>query len=167
MTLLQRLFGFRGRLSRLDWWLFAIALNIVGAVLHSVLTPILVQPGATVWGSETAPGQLVSLGITVALLWPTLALAVKRRHDCGNHGILTSALFVALTALNSAPLYYFALAVWAFSHWAWIGIGLLILAFIWLWGWLVIALGVLPGTPGPNRYGEPTPPLLSLPARVT
>lgn len=155
MSVWQVLFGFRGRISRLTWWLAALGLNMLGAILTPMLIKVLVSEGATVGGSETAPGQLVALGVTGALLWPTLAIAVKRRHDRGYLGWVTALKFVFLIGLNSFPLYYFALSVWAFDHWAWIGLFGLWLGLAFLWIRLIVVLGLLPGSEGSNAFGPP------------
>lgn len=161
MSILARLFSFRGRLGRADWWLFAVALNILAAVLGAVLTPILAPPGTTWQGSETAPAQFVGMGVTLALLWPALALNVKRRHDRGAAGWPSALLFVVLLGFNSTPLLYFVGAIAAFEHFGFPGVGAFLLAIAAAWIWLFVSLGLLPGAPGPNRFGEPVKPIFA------
>ena len=65
----------RGRISRRSWWLYAVALMLgLGLLLHALLGIARVR-------LETAE-QLVNL----VLLWPVLALSIKRWHDRDQSG---------------------------------------------------------------------------------
>jgi uncharacterized membrane protein YhaH (DUF805 family) len=153
------LFGFRGRLNRAHWWLYGFGLYVASAAVTAVLNAGLAPPGTILDGSLTAPGQWIGLGVAAALLWPTTALAIKRRHDRGQAGWLTAGLLAAFSVLNALPLLYFVLGVIAFEHAdGFMGVGALILGLGGLAVALLVVLGVLPGTAGDNRYGpQPGP----------
>ncbi len=98
----------RGRISRSSWWLYAVALPLgAGLLLHALL-------GIARLKAEPAE-HLVNL----LLLWPSLAVSIKRWHDRDQSG-------------------WWVLVV--------------LLPFVG-WVWSVVANGVLPGTPGVNRFG--------------
>lgn len=156
MTIGQKLFSFQGRLSRLDWWIFGVALNIVGAALTGLFSELFLRPGGELWGSATAPAQMVGLAVTALLIWPSLALTVKRRHDRDRPGWMMAILFAVMVTLNSLPLLYVVLAVAAWEHWGWLGAVAFCLFLFALWILTLVLLGILPGTKGPNRYG-PSP----------
>ena len=64
-----------GRLSRGAWWLWGVALPL-GLALY--LTIVLRVAGLSAYGTEVA--------VNLLLLWPTLAVSVKRWHDRGKSG---------------------------------------------------------------------------------
>ena len=141
MTIAQMLFSFEGRLRRRDFWLCTLALMVVHWLLNSVVsamvfTPMPVMamgPGGfvTMWSGWWARvGPAYSL-IWVVLLWPRLAIGVKRCHDRNKTGLW---LLLALIPILG-------------------------------WIWLLIDLGFLDGTPGPNQYG-PSPKGLGVPAEA-
>ena len=156
MTIAQKLFSFQGRLSRLDWWVYGIALNLVGGALAGLLSSLFIKPGAQLWGSTTAPTQMVGLAVLAVLIWPSLALTVKRRHDRDRPGWVMAILFLLFLTLNSLPLLYTVLPVAIWEHWGWWGALAVACFMLGLWLTLLILLGVLPGPKGPNRYG-PSP----------
>lgn len=132
MSIMQMLFSFEGRMRRRDFWLCAIGLAVLHGVLFSLVAAMFFpmwmtasshDTTVTVWGgwwaALAAPPMLL---VNFLLLWPRLAIGVKRFHDRNKSGL-------------------------------WLLIGL-IPFFGWLW--LLIDLGLLDGTPGPNKYG-PSP----------
>jgi uncharacterized membrane protein YhaH (DUF805 family) len=100
----------RGRISRRRFWLWGVGAMLgLGLVLHGLLAVARMRAGAA--------EHVVNL----VLLWPALAISIKRWHDRDRPG-------------------------W------WV---LLALAPVVGWLWLLLANGLLRGTPGPNRYGAP------------
>lgn len=77
------LFSFRGRIGRRTWWLWAAAAAIGMA---AYLTVVLRVAGV----SETTTDLLVN----AALLWPALAVSVKRWHDRDFSGWWALVVFV-------------------------------------------------------------------------
>jgi uncharacterized membrane protein YhaH (DUF805 family) len=118
MTLPQLYLGLKGRIPRQTYWLHGVlALLLAGVVLDGLLAIARVEP-------DTANG-LVSL----LLLWPLIAVSVKRQHD-----------------------FDFS-AWWALIHFV-PAVGSVV---------LLLADGLVPGTPGPNRYGPaPRPAAFSI-----
>ena len=118
MDIMHLLFSFQGRIRRLHWWLAAIAVGVVVAVIISVLTPMS--------GLAQGTPNPIFMGLFVILyivdIYISLALGAKRCHDRDK-----SAWFLAIGLI---PL-----------------IGGI---------WLLVELGFLDGTQGPNRFG-PSP----------
>ena len=138
------LFSFEGRTRRSHFWIGWLICFGASAVANMI--PII--------------GQLISL----ALIWPNLAIAVKRLHDMGKSGWLVVIPWVAaivggiaaiammgVSALSNAsgledgdPAAIMALLGPAMGIIA--VIGLICLGFL-LW------IGLAEGQPGDNRYG--------------
>lgn len=75
MTPLQILFSLRGRVPRKVWWLYAVAGPIgVGALVTALLR--IMGFGA----------QQAEEWVNMLLLWPVLAVSVKRWHDRDKSG---------------------------------------------------------------------------------
>jgi uncharacterized membrane protein YhaH (DUF805 family) len=106
----RMLFSLRGRIGRRSWWLWGVLALIAFVIYATVLLRVL---GFSARQTDVAVNLLV--------LWPAIAVSVKRWHDRDKSGwwVLVSLL----------PL-----------------VGLV---------WALIQNGLLRGTPGPNRYGEP------------
>ncbi len=128
MNLVQMLISFEGRMRRRDFWLSVLILLvaqwILQAVLGALFWPALVftpddEPWRWMYWSQWSAGLGV---IWLVLLWPRLAIGVKRFHDRDKSGL-------------------------------WL---LLCLIPVIGWIWLLIELGFLDGTPGPNKFG-PSP----------
>jgi len=81
MTFTQKLFSFQGRLRRRDYWLLSflmIGVMIVIFILGAVM-------GIDV-SRDSGEAALLQLVATLILLWPSLALGVKRCHDRDQSG---------------------------------------------------------------------------------
>ena len=99
-------FQFDGRINRAKWWLGVVGLWVAQGIIFAI------------FGRSDAGFTIAGL-IYLLLLWPLLAIYVKRFHDRDKSG-------------------------W------WVLIGLIpIIGFFWL----LIELGMLEGTAGPNQYG--------------
>ncbi len=75
MTPLQILFGFRGRIPRKAFWLYGVLLLLGAAVLLGL-----------VLGLAGVRSKTLELAINLALLWPGIAVSVKRWHDRDKSG---------------------------------------------------------------------------------
>jgi uncharacterized membrane protein YhaH (DUF805 family) len=165
MSTAEKLFSVKGRLRRRDWWLWSIVLF----ALYSVLAFV----GMKLLGSSSLPfsmgahddtfdqdrwdSQMFAVDAVVSLLlfWPVLAVWIKRRHDRGRSARLVVAfwlLFWAERGLAQAGRMASDGASGLLRLAAW----LLLIAAFFIGVWLLISLGFLEGTPGPNRYG-PSP----------
>lgn len=74
-TLRRLLFGFDGRIGRRTWWLWGVAAMIGLAIYATVLLRVAGVSAAT---TDTV--------VNLLLLWPGLALSVKRWHDRDKRG---------------------------------------------------------------------------------
>lgn len=122
MSNLQILFGFNGRIRRLQWWMGSlIVIGVVLAVVVVVSTLI----GVVYGDYRGAPPAMTMVFGTlliacyIAMIWIQLALGVKRLHDRDMSGWWTLISFVPFGG------------------------------FI-----LLVILGFLDGTQGPNRFGS-------------
>lgn len=167
MTTRDKLFGFRGRIRRQDWWMLGILLGIAQVVvtfaLVSVVSVIHLSPPAapmTPFEALAALPLYVTLPIQLAFLWPTIALSVQRYHDRNQSAWPVLAYYAVIYGVDYIPA----------SAISWTS-GLdpalqQVLPFVWpatlivLGLWFLITLGFLDGTPGPNRFG-PSPKGLS------
>jgi uncharacterized membrane protein YhaH (DUF805 family) len=119
------LFGFSGRIGRLQWWLGQLAivvLLIVGAVfIFGVAAADPTPAGAmeAITGSGIS-GALVILTILVLTTWINIATTVKRFHDRNKSGLWFLIVFIPY-------------------------IGAI---------WQIVECGFLSGTPGANNYGS-------------
>lgn len=65
----------RGRIARVTWWLWGVLLPIgVGLLLHALL------------GIARIRAEMAEHLVNVLLLWPTLAVSIKRWHDRNHSG---------------------------------------------------------------------------------
>ena len=74
-TLRQLLFAFDGRIGRRTWWLWGVAAMLGLAMYATVLLRV---AGVSATTTDTV--------VNLLLLWPALALSVKRWHDRGKSG---------------------------------------------------------------------------------
>lgn len=143
--------SFDGRIARGQWWLGVIIMVVIGLVLGFVL--------ALVFGTGIL-GQVVSLLLTLALLYPFVALATKRLHDRGHDAMPRVAIFFApgllLTVMQTFGIGFrtevvAGVAVQTPSLLGGIvGIVSLVVAI-----WALVELGILRGQDGSNRFGPP------------
>lgn len=79
--------SFDGRINRKPFWMASIALGIVLMILNFIIVMPLVSTNQML-------GSLFSLILTLAFMYPLVALGVKRLHDRGKSGRLM-AVFIA------------------------------------------------------------------------
>lgn len=149
MNLQHILFSFDGRIGRRTYWLAILAVVVTVAVLTSV--PLLI-PSENVAVFILA---LTSQFIWLLSLWPLLAVGSKRLHDRNKNGWWLLLFWVLPFALVVAGL---SIAIFNDPRTGRSGdlstASVLLLASLppALWG--IVELGILPGTKGPNLYGE-------------
>jgi uncharacterized membrane protein YhaH (DUF805 family) len=121
------LFGFSGRMTRLDWWLA----QLINLAVLVVLGVILVSVGAAAQLAEMSPAEGGGAGIGLSMVlvivaagglmcWINIASTIKRFHDRNKSGFWVLIIFVPY-------------------------IGTL---------WQIVECGFLAGTPGGNDYGS-------------
>ncbi len=163
------LFSFQGRLRRRDWWLFSIALLLTQTLTTRLAETVLFGAGDDLargnlftWlfaPVEAAGAGLIAFLSALLFLWPVLAVLVKRCRDRGNRGVVVVAIQLAATVGNLLPAAAFETAgraadasdVAAAAPTILFGVLMLVGSLYQL-----VVLGVLDGTPGPNRFG-PSP----------
>lgn len=157
MPLKDLLFRFHGRIRRRDWWIWSIAASLAWAVA-SVALSALVFGWAQFSSMPTAGGwTFTAFGVATFLpiLWIQTALAAKRAHD-RNHGALIAVGLTLLAGIVSfAPevvdlVTHSSLADNQFNTLSTavnLATGALNL-------YLLVTLGFLDGTQGPNRFGR-------------
>ena len=147
-NLLQNYMGFDGRLNRQRWWISAIILGIVAIIISWIVTTAL---GISMMATDpTAAMANVSklgwVGLIFAIIfaYPYLAISIKRRHDRNNNGYDVIGLIIVEILVNLIN----ALGVGVGVLTGILGIIVLIYAI-----YVLVVLGFLKGTAGPNTYG--------------
>ena len=95
MDFMNMFLSFNGRLRRLHFWVGFIILWVVEVIIAALLIGPAIASAAA---AGTAPGPLALVGylIILVLLWPALALQVKRWHDRDKSGWWVLIAFVPL-----------------------------------------------------------------------
>jgi uncharacterized membrane protein YhaH (DUF805 family) len=120
------LFGFSGRIGRMQWWLAQLAvLIVIAAALAVILSAVdpdeLSSDRSGAIGSAGASIVLIVCAVCVLIVWINLACTVKRFHDRDKSGWWVLIVFVPY-------------------------IGAI---------WQIVECGFLSGSRGPNRFGPP------------
>lgn len=92
MSVVQTLFSFEGRIRRSTWWGYVILTLIGSSFVAWIVAGLLVgglDDGSLVDRVEDKVGWLV-------MIWPLMALNVKRGHDLGWSGLWTLLSFVPI-----------------------------------------------------------------------
>lgn len=141
--------NFRGRASRSEFWWFYLFMTIVSGALYAIsMVGIATSPDPQRWGLLAQVGIILTIVWFLATILPVSAVWFRRLHDSNKSGwwyilpivsgFFGFALF-ALSALQNQVLFAAGAVLGLVSGLA----GILLLIF-----------ALLPGTPGPNRYGE-------------
>jgi uncharacterized membrane protein YhaH (DUF805 family) len=146
--------GMDGRINRQSWWIGVVVLIVVAIVLNLII-------GAIFGGAMPSLEQLMDpafmaayaqkqgwIGLIIGLItaYPYIAISVKRRHDRDNNGYDAIGLIVFSLLWSLIQ----ALGVMTASA----GIGMVIsIVFLIYAVYMLVQLGFLKGTAGPNAYG--------------
>jgi uncharacterized membrane protein YhaH (DUF805 family) len=139
-------FSPRGRISRSQYWLrFFLPVFVIGIILRAIA----VAGGGS--GLEILPAIFQLL-----VLWPGIAVLIKRIHDRNKSGALVWALYGPM--IPALLLLILAVAVAASGdHAAAVGLsvasGILWIVVALVSIWFFIEFGCLRGTVGANRFG--------------
>jgi uncharacterized membrane protein YhaH (DUF805 family) len=134
----DHLLSFEGRISRRSFWLTGLTIAVVSFLLLGGVAAVL---GKDAFNPQTViSSKLLSL-YDIAILpfyWPSFALWLKRLHDFGQGqgGLWPLIILAALT--DGLGFAGYDLAAWPLA---------LVLLVI------LIIIGCIKGTPGPNQYG--------------
>jgi uncharacterized membrane protein YhaH (DUF805 family) len=142
--------SFDGRINRKPFWIASLIMLAAAIVLSLViLAPAtMMSPGL---------GAFLSLLLYLALLYPVVALGVKRLHDRGKPGQLM-AVFLApglilqlgdLLGITGSAQVIGGETIYLPNMLGW----LLIVVSFGVAIWALVELGILKGTSGPNAYG--------------
>jgi uncharacterized membrane protein YhaH (DUF805 family) len=165
--------GFEGRLNRQRWWLNAIALAVVAIVISLLILPLIglsLMPALPAIDANTSAADIasaidatrarsgwVSLVLFLIFLYPSAAIGIKRRHDRNNNGYdvwIYFILVVIVQLINALGIGMTTMDVGG----ATIPVpGPIITGLGFILGiyaiYLLVVLGFLKGTAGPNNYG--------------
>ena len=141
-TVVNLLFGYDGRINRLHFFLGFLAFVAVVGFLSGIAEDATAGTGDI--GRYVAFVFIVGSGI-----WMHSAVIIKRLHDRDKPAPW-------YLVYGAAPLGLFILAIYCWTVRAMEVASLLfVLSFIGLI-WAIVELGILRGTPGPNRFGPET-----------
>lgn len=134
-----------GRISRQQWWIGTVVVIVVSIVLSIVLAII----GLGAWG------QLIA---SLALLYPTYCIGVKRRQDRDNNGLDVKILLGVSAVASILQAFGIGYTVTDLGNGVmmpspdlWLTIVYVALGILAIY--LLVQLGFLKGTPGANSYG--------------
>lgn len=148
-NMLANYMGFDGRLNRQKWWISAIILAVVGFIISWILglimgggAPMSLTQALDPAVLQKAGWQSLILGIVLA--YPYLAITIKRRHDRNNNGM-------DVVGFLAVELVYYLLMALGLT----VGIvGTIVgLAFGVYAIYILVVVGFLKGTAGPNSFG--------------
>jgi uncharacterized membrane protein YhaH (DUF805 family) len=151
VNFLGLMFGFKGRITRAQFWLAALIwlLAFPGAQLFA---------GGVMAVLQLKPSYGLIIPLVSAVLIPTLvsmvAVGTKRLHDRDKRGwwvlLFLFGPYVFAPLFAPLPLLLLSEDPSGMELLAWL---LVTVGPFAIWG--VVELGVMAGTPGPNRFGDP------------
>ena len=132
--------SFGGRINRAKYWVGAVILLVAWLIFGLIVNSIF---GGTLFGS------LLMILALLVLFYAFYAVAAKRFQDRDKPGI--TAVYGLVPALIANLLTVLGLAG---TPQGLNGLGWICALVVWGVGlWFLIDLGILKGTPGPNRFG--------------
>ena len=158
----QTLFSFKGRIPRSTYWIYLlISMVVVGAVIGAV-TAAVVVPAIQSANQNAATQSVIT---TEEVAEPDAAEPVDSAAPAV---VVSSSATAQMPSIN--PVVWIVLGVF-YIFLIWIGLALqvkrwhdrdkpgvwVLINFIPFIGgiWALVECGFLPGTPGPNRFGNP------------
>ena len=166
MTLRDKIFSFQGRLRRRDYWLISIGLGLAVFLLTELAilamfgpTRSLLVNGIGVYAERAIDQRafLVQNLFGLTTLWPAMAMSAKRAHDRDKGAGLVITLILAMSIASYAPTWLFMFYPDAMTSPSGVA-GSLVFSVASAASsiYILIVVGCLDGTPGPNRFG-PSP----------
>lgn len=93
-------FSFKGRINRAKFWLGNVALMIVYIILMVIsgasMSAVTVSPQGEIQGGGFGVVGIVVMIVYIAMIWPSLAIGVKRWHDRDKSGWWVLIAFVPI-----------------------------------------------------------------------
>ncbi len=145
---------FHGRIARKSFWIATVSLFLLFAVISLAVTFVVLRRDPFAGAFEPTLGDmrrhgLSYLAVILIMLYPVLAVLVKRLHDLNLPGWIAIGFFVPSFAFILIAVFGLAgTALLPTPLWRWVGILEHTLQFV-----AVLTLGILSGTKGANRYG--------------
>lgn len=170
MPLRELLFSSKGRIPRSTWWYYRLAVAgvMVGVSIVAIIIVTLVNGSFTTNDSSILIGLLVCLGVPayLFLIVTDIMVSIKRCHDRNRSGwfLLWSYVPSGIYSIFSWLFIVPASRSYGYSPSGMDNIALVLncvlsLVTSGLGLWVLIELGFLKGTSGPNQYGpDPTLP---------
>lgn len=164
MRPLKRYAQFSGRAPRAEFWWFFLFTMIIYLIVWFVILGAVgglassqTEPTAGILGAFGA-GAIFIVLFWLALLIPTIAVQVRRVHDLNRSGWWIGG-FYALYAVYMATTFGTVFAAAGAADPSQVNVGSMIGTMILGLAFMIYAIALLvffclPGTKGPNRYGE-------------
>lgn len=158
MSIVQMLFQANGRIRRRDYWLWSIVFGLVVVALeiggHYVLAPAgNLVADLSGWATFVpTPYNILMWCVLLAGQYVGICISAKRWHDRNKSGYMAGAVSVIYLVTTALQIYFgplqlhYNMAISGLASFVGMAIGI----------WLLVELGCLDGTQGPNRYG-PSP----------
>jgi uncharacterized membrane protein YhaH (DUF805 family) len=162
MNVWRAMWGFDGRISRKYFWLAGLVWTIG---FFAIMFPLLHWFSGGQWLSDTISdrqldkaGSAAMLIAAAILLYPSLAMSVKRLHDLNLSAWWCVPLFIPTFADNLLTVMNAPAMVQTGALWIDCAVALVYL----------VVLGFIRGTDGPNQYGDDPrakpPAMVAMPA---
>ncbi|MFP9136332.1 DUF805 domain-containing protein [Devosia sp. XGJD_8] len=137
-----------GRLSRKEWWIGVVGL-IIASIVLSIILGMVGLGGASGWG------QLIAY---VILFYPGWCIGIKRRQDRDNNATDFKVLMGLSGLLTLLQAFGIGITMTDMGNGIvmptpdmWMSVLYLLLGIFGIY--MLVQLGFLRGTPGPNSYG--------------
>ena len=147
------LYAYGGRINRAKWWAMVAIIIVIWIVLETAIAVLLGVKLQDVLEPTVTSNRLLSIASLAGnaiVLWPWIAVGAKRLHDRARPGWIIIPLALLSFAADALIVAGFGGPVDGFSVPVIVAYGLQLLVTIYL----VVELGILRGTKGPNRYGD-------------
>lgn len=160
----KRFFDFKGRSRRKEYWMYVLFVLIVYIVLMFVDSALGLGGSATgradltgtsVGAAGALSGGWLTMIFALVTLIPSIAVSVRRLHDTDRTGwwiLLPMGFYLAGMVLALAGVAQVASG--GSSGMATAGVGLVLSGIAMITGILLLVWYCMPGTVGPNRFGE-------------
>jgi uncharacterized membrane protein YhaH (DUF805 family) len=158
MSWTQLLFSFKGRIQRLYFWVTSLVVGVVVGMLTSTFQFVAQSYGMGEINPEgnelepTGPLSIALFVVALANMWINFALSVKRLHDRDRTGWWLLVLYLVIIVAVLLGVVTLSLPEGQRQPLEGAAVGVVMASSV-LMLWLVIEIGFLKGTQGPNRYG--------------
>ena len=152
------LFSFKGRTQRLYFWVTSLVVGVVVGMLTSTFQFVAQFHGMGEINPEsnefepTGPLSIALFVVALANKWINFALSVKRLHDRDRTGWWLLVLYLVIIVAVLLGVVTLSLPEGQRQPLEGAAVGVVMATSV-LMLWLVIEIGFLKGTQGPNRYG--------------